>query len=431
MNIKYLSALLSASALFAACDNDENMGADIMPSTDRPNIVVTDTINIKAFTVQEDSVYSSNQTQMLVGCFNDPVFGKTDAAFCAKFSNTSYGKFPNDAICDSVVLTMGLDSTAVHFYGDVKAKSSISIYPLTKELYADSSYYSNYNYKAIIADEAIATAEFIPDTVTRKISVNLPVDFGIKVMKCTQDTTFDANFYGLCFQQGTDCSIITKTTIYNSNIQYNVYYHCEGDTASTAVTFTIANSNARVSFFTHDYSGTNIPSDSESDTLLYLQSMGGTRIMLDMSDVQKLNIYDNSEPRKYFSLMGAQLIMPVDSNLTDYINYTPIKEINCIGIEKAETKKRQNLYEFIAYDSYGNASVYPISFDKSRMCYSVNLTARVNDYLKTYKANSEPSYDICLCPYSGTSDFSRTVINAPSKKSAPMKLVVQYTVFEK
>lgn len=430
MNIKYISALLSVAALFAACDNDENMGADIMPSTDRPGIVVTDTIEIKAYTVTEDSVYSSYQSHLLVGSFNDPVFGKTDAAFCAKFSNTSYGEFLNNAICDSVILTLGLDSTAVHFYGDLKAKSSINIYPLTEVLYADSNYYSNFNYKSIIADSPIATTEFVPENAGKNLTFNISKEYGEKVIKCTQDTTFDANLFGLCFCQGSESSTIIKTTHLNNNIQYTVYYHCEGDTTRRNVTFSIANSNARASFFTHDYTGTNIPSDSESDTLLYLQSMSGTRIKLDLSDVKKLNIYNTSEQKRYFSLMGAQLIMPVDSVASDYPNYTPINEITCFGIDKA-SGKLVYFEEFFARDSYGNSNVNTVKFDKSRMCYTVNLTIRINELLKKYKADVEPYYDICIFPNARTSDFARTVINAPSKKSSPLKLVVQYTVFDK
>ena len=115
MNKQFIAALFSVAAIFTACENDETMGTDLMPSTDRPGIVVTDTIDIKAETLIDDSVYSSYQSHLLVGRLNDPVFGTTEAAFCAKFSNTSYGKFPNDAICDSVILSLGLDSTITHF----------------------------------------------------------------------------------------------------------------------------------------------------------------------------------------------------------------------------------------------------------------------------------------------------------------------------
>lgn len=423
---KHIAYAIAATALFSACDNDENMGTELMPETDHPIIVVTDTIDIKAETILDDTVYSTNQSHLLVGSFTDPVFGKTDAAFFAKFSNTSYGKFPSKTICDSVILTIGLDSTALHFYGDTLAKSSIDIYTLTSKIYADSSYYSNFKYKEIISNSPIASTEFIPTQTKKEIRFSLPLDFGKKVINCSRDTTFDKNFFGLCFTSGSESSCIIKSSRNNNNIKYCVYYHLEGDTASTAVTFSVASTNACASFFTHDYTGTNIPSNSESDTLMYLQSMSGTKIKIDLSDIRK---YSKLE-QKRFSLMRADLILPVDSVLSDIKAFSPISQITCIG-NKKEDGSLKYFEEFLSYDSYNGTQIRSNNFESTRCRYNVNLTTRVIDLLKLYSKDIEPDYDIFIYPYARTADFGRTLINAPSKKSSPMKLVIQYTVFEK
>ncbi|MBR6178602.1 MAG: DUF4270 family protein [Bacteroidales bacterium] len=424
MNKHFVYAIVAA-ALLSACDNDENMGTDLMPETDHPIIVVTDTIDIKTETILDNAVFSTNQSHLLVGGFVDPVFGKTDAAFFAKFSNTSYGKFPSECICDSVILTLGLDTTAIQFYGNTSTKNSIDIYTLTSKVYADSSYYSNFNYKDIISDSPIATAEFIPTKTKEEIRFTLPVEFGKKVINCSRNTTFDDNFYGLCFTQGSTSSCILKTSRNNNNIKYRVYYHCKGDTASTAVTFSVASTNACASFFTHDYTGTNIPSDSKSDSLVYLQSMSGTKIKIDLSDIRKFSKFD----QKRISIMRADLILPIDSVLSDIKTFAPINQITCLG----NNKDGSIIYfeEFLTKDSYGSTSLRSISFESSRCRYNINLTSRVIELLKLYNKNIEPDYDICIYPYARTADFGRTVINAPSKKSSPMKLVIQYTVFEK
>ena len=59
------------------------------------------------------------------------------------------------------------------------------------------------------------------------------------------------------------------------------------------------------------------------------------------------------------------------------------------------------------------------------------MTARVSDLLQLYANNQEPSYDIMVYPYERTSDFCRTILNGPNKQQSPMKLVVQYTVYDK
>ena len=425
MNKQVLYAIATA-ALFSACDNDEIMGTDLMPETDHPGIVVTDTIDIKAATILDNKVYSTNQSHLLVGNFSDPMFGNTNAAFFAKFSNTSYGKFPSGSICDSVVLTIGLDSTAIHFYGDTLAKSNIDVYSLTSKIYADSSYYSNFNYQEIISDSPVASAEFNPTYTLKEIRFSLPVDFGQKVINCSRDTTFDENFFGLCFTNGSESSCIVKTSRNNNNIKYCVYYHCEGDTASTAVTFSVATTNACASFFNHEYIGTNIPSDSESDSLVYLQSMSGTKIKIDLSDIRKYS----KLPKKHFALMRADLIMPVDSTISDIKAFPPISSITCMGNNKNDGSL---IYfeEFVTYDSYNGTQRVSKNFESNRCRYNINLTNRINALLELYKNDMEPDYDIFIYPYARTSDFARTVINAPSKKASPMKLVIQYTVFEK
>ena len=425
MNKQVLYAI-AAAALFSACDNDETMGTELMPETDHPGIVVTDTIDIKAATVLDNKVYSTNQSHLLVGSNTDPVFGKSNAAFFAKFSNTSYGKFPSGSICDSVVLSLGLDSTAVHFHGNTSATNSIDVYTLTSKIYADSSYYSNFNYQEIISDSPIASIEFTPTNTLKEIRANLPVDFGQRVINCSRDTTFDANFYGLCFTPGNESSCIVKTSRNNNNIKYSVYYHCEGDTASTAVTFSVATTNACASFFNHDYTGTNIPSDSESDTLVYLQSMSGTKIKVDLSDIRKYSKLTD----KHFALMRADLIMPVDSTISDIRTFAPIDAIACIGNKKSDGSLTY-FEEFITYDSYNGTQIVANYFESNRCRYNINVTNRINARLELYNKDMEPDYDLFIYPHARTSDFSRTVINAPSKKSSPMKLVIQYTVFEK
>lgn len=423
MNKQFIAALFSAAAIFSACENDEIMGTDLMPATDRPGIVVTDTIEIKAETIIDDSVYSSYQSHLLVGRLNDPVFGTTEATFCAKFSNTSYGKFPDGAICDSVILTLALDSTITHFYGDLNNPGKINVYRLTKAFSADSLYYSNYDYKQHTADETLCSAEYNTSESTKEIKFTLPLDYGNEVMRCTRDTTFDANLFGLCFAPDENSACVTKTSQSNNNIKYVVYYHQEGDTASTGVTFSVANSNPRASFFNHDYSSSNI-FDNNGDSLLYIQSMAGTKIKLDFKDVDKFNHL----PHKYFSLLRAQLIIPLADSTSQL---GPISDLICFGNDREKGKLVQ-LSEFITQNtSTGETTYITIPYDKTNRRYTVNLTARIDHFIKTYKDGGEPTYDLCIYPNARTSDFCRSIVSAPSKNASPMKLVVQYTVFDK
>ena len=427
MNKQLISAIISAAVVFSACKNDENMGLELLPPSDRPGITVTDTILVKASTLYEDSVYSTNQSHLLVGSYIDPVFGKTDAAFCAKFSNTSYGTFKSGAVCDSVVLTMQLDTTILHYYGDLKSTNKINIYPLTTALIDTFYYYSNFDYRSLIAEEPIASAEFVPQNTKTEIKFYLPLEFGDKIIKCVSEKTYDANFLGLGFCPDDNLSTcIVKASQSSNSIKYQVFSHNSDSKDTTGVTFSIASTNTRASFFAHDYSGTKIESASEGDTMLYMQSMSGTKISLDLSDVKKFN----NHPDKYFILLRAQLFIPVDSTINNTVEYSPVSDIVCMGNDKS-TGEVVFFPEFVTYDSYYGSQINSIQYESRASRYTINMTGRVNALLQLYANNQEPSYDILVYPYERTSDFGRTILNGPNKQQSPMKLVVQYTVYDK
>ena len=70
MKANIVAGIVCAAVIAAAsgCDNQEGMGADLLPVSDMANIVV-DTIEVKAYTELESPVASSNMTYMLVGEF--------------------------------------------------------------------------------------------------------------------------------------------------------------------------------------------------------------------------------------------------------------------------------------------------------------------------------------------------------------------------
>jgi len=108
------------------CNNEEGMGSELLPASDHANIVV-DTIEVKAYTELEKPVKSSNTTYMLLGMMQDPVFGVTETSFACKFSNSSYGKYEEGDVCDSLVLTVGVDTTSTFLYGGSNSDITVDV----------------------------------------------------------------------------------------------------------------------------------------------------------------------------------------------------------------------------------------------------------------------------------------------------------------
>lgn len=437
MKANIVAGIVCAAVIAAAsgCDNQEGMGADLLPASDMANIVV-DTIEVKAYTELESPVASSNMTYMLVGEFKDPNFGKTETSFAAKFSNSSYGKYTADDICDSVVLTLGVDTTATYYYGDSLTDITVDVFRLTKPINDTIRYYNNYDisgdYDAAVK---IASTTFKPreidSMVTFKFAGNEQtlLQYGKDIIQSTLDTTFDQNICGLYFKVKSGNSIV-KFYRSSNNTQYIVYHHIPGkDTVSSSVVYSIQSTDCTFNLSSHDYTGTKLENVTSlasgvQDDYLYLQSMNGTRIRIDITGIDKIKC------GTYFSLRGAHLVAPLaDSAYSQQKDFPAIDYVVCVGLDKNNRDSSLYFDEFTLNMS-GSKSINILSRDATNNCYRLNMTGRVNDLLERKKNGVAQDYDIYLYPNSRTTDFNRSVICSPVNKQTPMKLVVEYANYD-
>lgn len=431
------------AAMFAiGCTNDSNLGSDILPSTDKPNIIVIDTVTIKTCTITGDTIDAGQQNTLIVGELKDNVFGKTSASFAAQFSNSSYGIFPEGAICDSVVLTLGVSGNK--YYGDSTVTTSLDVYKISSPIYADSVYKWDFDASTIIGDK-ISNLTFVPANCDSVISFNLDKTYGDEIIAACQNETYEDQIYGIVVKPADDNqgNCIIKSYYNNDATEYIVYYHLEGDEQSSSVIFSISQYyDARFNMFSNDFSSAafyqQLQDEDFIDENLYLQCMGGTKIKVEFPYLKNFNNLDG----KYLLLSRAQLICPLGDTIMDGINYAPMNNIVCQGQYK-NTNLTKYFDEFLLtttssyYDSDGTLQYYTSStlkylyYDATNHQYSINLTERVEDLLETYKNGSEPDYDIYLYPDGRVADFRRAILNSPTNSSNPMKLVVEYVIYDK
>ena len=359
------------------------------PVVDHANIVV-DTIEVRAYTELEKPVNSSNTTYMLLGMFKDPVFGVTETSFACKFSNSSYGSYEKGDICDSLILTMGVDTTANYFYGDSISDITVDVFRLTEPIVDTIDYYNNYDINGKYDATPIATTTFKPCEIDSMITFKVNKDFGDLVIKNTLDTTFDKNICGLYFR-ATQGNSIVKFYRSSNNTQYVLYHH--------------------------------VPAETETETVTSSSVIYCTRIRIDILGVEKIN------RGKYFSLRGAHLIAPLaDSTVSAQKNYPAIDYVVCAGIDKAS--ERDTVFNEFVLNMGGTASINILSRDVANNCYRLNMTGRVADLLDLAAKGEEPEYYIYLYPNARTTDFNRSVICSPVNKQTPMKLVVEYANYD-
>lgn len=434
MKTDYIAVIISAIIFLTvfSCENQDEMGHGIIPESDYAAVTVTDTVEVEAFTEYDDTLYAAYKNYMTAGIISDPVFGKTETSFAIKFSNTSYGQYKEGAVVDSVVLSLGLDTTSQRFYGDSLSNFKLQVFPVVKVMNPNERFYQNTDFEDYYDKTPVGEVEFLPSQIKNRLTIKLDNSYGEKIIKAAADTTFDENICGLYFKAAEDNNSNTVTRFYynsrTSDFYYNVYYHAEGDTASSDVLYSLSATDININLAKHDYTGTELESiDTVNQAqYVYLQGLTGTKIRLKFPNVKALLPNDGS----YFSLIRAQLIVPLaDTSVSYEDKFQAMPYLYCTG----KTSDGTDLYfnELYDRDYYGNVTNYHGFGITSEHCYSINMTGRIQNLLDIYTAGKEPAYKIYLFPSNRVSDFTRSVINSPVNKENPMRLVVEYLKYER
>lgn len=138
--VKASCVLLTLLVLtIASCTKEpDSIGLDVQPPSDRLGTNFSDTTEIIAYSVKEDSIVTSGLSQNTVGFIKDPYFGITQAGFATQFHlPTRDVHFDGNPVLDSVVLVISYRG----FYGDTNSAVNFKVYELDQDLFADSTYY--------------------------------------------------------------------------------------------------------------------------------------------------------------------------------------------------------------------------------------------------------------------------------------------------
>lgn len=444
-------ACAAVVATAIGCDNNEGMGYELLPAADKANVTV-ETIEVKAYTELESPIVSSNTSYMMLGAFQDNIFGLTETSFACKFSNSSYGKYTSGDICDSVRLSLGVDKSADFVYGDKTQAVTIEAYRVTTPL-TQETYYSDFDMTGKYDTEKIGGATFVPANLDTALSFMLDKSFGQKVIDNSLASTFDDNICGLYFKVSASESgnCIVKFFRMSDYTQYEVF--CHNETGKTSVKYSIQSTDCNFNLIAHKYDSDLVDvvksnANGIQTPYLYLQSMVGTRIRLDISGLDKLK--RNS---KYFAVCNAYLEAPLaDSAYSNQKEFPAIDNVVCVGMEKKMTPSAASdtikWYFDNITDSYrrtndstlyfndfvlnmeGAPTMNVLSRDMVNNCYRINMTGRINNLLQYKDRGEEPSYNIYMYPNARTTDFNRSLICSPVNTQTPMKLVVEYVNYE-
>jgi hypothetical protein len=319
-----------------SCGTDTDTGEFVVGSdylAVNNKVILIDTLTVEMSTINFDSLVTSNKSRVLVGNYDDPLFGKVKSNSYFQLASDSYSLISStdteaaNYVFDSISMILKYDN---YYYGDTTKVQTFDIHRLTQKVKPNTDDDSFYNNSALsYSSESLGTISYKPRPL-EKDSINIKMDaaFGealFQKLKKREITDFDS------FKEYLNGLVLIPTTTNSSSVigfnlssKVRLYYSkYQGDAEDSFIKdFTITDATKQFNAISLDKSGTliqNLPaSNSNLSSLLtnnqgYIQSGTGVACRIDFPNIKQLKyISDNG------AIVDAELILkPVNNSYSD------------------------------------------------------------------------------------------------------------------
>lgn len=420
------------SLLISSCTKDLSpIGMDLLNPADLLSMGYTDTIQIKAYSIPEDSVYTSNLTYAQIGSMYDPIFGRTTANFYSQvFITTTRVRFGTSPVFDSAFLYLPYKSA----YGDTLSNMTFHVYNLTGDIVDSLSYYSN---SKVAYDEAnpIGQVTFQPrphDSAYYAGSTQAPIlripinsNFGNYILN-SQDTTqlnnntqFVKFYKGICIvadpQSTPGKGAIVSFNMPSDYSRIVMYYHNTEDTLSYS--FAISSDCSKFQNYDHNNYAEATPllqqqlagNTETGQQFLFAQGLGGVKIKIEFPYLKQ---WFNNEK---VVINDAQLILG-NASISDV--FTNPSAITLRGVGEAGTTS-----PYTIVDEDESSTYFDGNYVSSTNSYRFRLTRYIQQVLTGKTNNNGLHLIIPSASYSG----GRLVLNGTSSPQSDLKLYLRFT----
>ena len=414
-------------ALTPACEKPELVGDDLLPPFGDGTIAESDTISIICYTERFDSIATSNVSAYMMGTFNDPVYGISEATIYTQFRPSGSISFESSAVCDSVVLTMRYAGGYGHL-DKLRGVQKVGVYELKDDINDDSTYYSTVTRTM---GNKLGEKTFWPDqnngysingeSLSPQLRIRLDNGFGQKLLFTSSDTlstaeSFVKKFKGLCIvpengaiAQGNGAIIYFNMV--DAQTRVELYYH-NAVSDSLKYTFDINSKSATHMRFTHQY-----PAQLEAifgDTTqggdkLYLQSMAGTKVRVKFPHIEKLRELGP------IAINKAEIYFPISEG--SYSTYGSSPGLQLVNIRDSVTST------FIT-DYYETAEHYDGTFNATEGHYKFNIGRHMQELIN---GDHNPANGLYLLNSGNAVNANRNILNGYMHPDKPVRMRLIFT----
>jgi len=334
---KYILMLIFALTIIS-CGTDTDagefvVGADYLAVSNK--VILIDTVTVEMSTINFDSLVTSSQGRILVGNYDDPIFGKIKADSYFQLAANSYSLVSSGSdteavnyVFDSISMILKYDN---YYYGDTTKVQTFDIHRVIQKIKPNTDDDSFYNNSTLsYGSETLGTLSYKPRPL-EKDSVNIKMDpvFGedlfqrIKKREITDLTNFSEYLKGLVLVP----SIANSSSVigfHSTTSVVRMYYskYQSDDETSYHIDFTIADAAKQFNSISSDKTGTliqNLPISSNKLTTSltnrqgFIQSGAGVACRIDFPNIKQLRYISGKG-----AIVDAQLILkPVNNSYSE------------------------------------------------------------------------------------------------------------------
>lgn len=419
------------SLLIASCTKEISpIGTTLIDPVDLLSMGYTDTVQIRAYTIPDDSVYTLNLSYAQVGSMYDPVFGRTTATFYSEvLTTTKRARFGVNPVFDSAFLSLPYKFA----YGDTLSNMTLHVYALTESILDSVHSYSN---RTVSYDVNNPLGEITLQPKThdslyyngRKqapaLRIALNEIFGNYVLAADTSSlntpsAFVEYFKGICIVAEPQNSIgkgsIVSLDLATANSIIRMYYHNDEDT--TVYDFEVSTNCTHFQNYDHYGYADAIPilkqqlegNTSLGQEFLFAQGLGGIKIKIEFPYLKQ-----SFNPEKTV-LNDVQLILGNGSVSSIFKNPT---YVTLRGVGEAGTTNPSNIV-----DENEGADYFDGTYYSSSNSYRFRITRYIQQVLSGEVNNNGLHL---IIPSSGLNG-SRLVLNGTSSPQSDLKLYMRYT----
>ncbi len=433
--------ILVTVSFFACRKNEDTVGADFLAQRNPLDLVDgIDTTTVVAFSAKQDSIAAwRNGTALsyyFIGEMNDPEIGVTKNSFISQYSipinQFSFGGH----IIDSAVYRLAIIPSSDYFYGNKNTVQKFTLYELTEDLRADSTYFSSRQF-AYNTAKPLGSWEGTTAQLGDSVKVNngtFPAHIRVRITDAEflnklqnaesngafiNNTSFQTNFKGLVLvpenifmSSGEGALIYTEPKSGLSGLA--IYYD-----SSRVTTFQIKPENVRANRYEHtNKAGVDLlpVMNGTHQNITYCQPAGGIKTRITFP-----TLFDYVKDHQ-IAITGAQLIVTLKSGS----NTAPYTQPANLRLLSADSLGNNN---FLLDQLLGNADYYGGAYDASTGEYRFNIIRHLQNAINEYKLhNRNVNYGLNLIvpadnPLTGT----RAILDN-DRATKKIRLKLTYTV---